>query len=117
MPGREYLYSFVMQNAGVREVETGLKLVIPTEYGTRMGHGPALFDLNADPQERENLYAERPEDVARLTAVLDAWRERYPTESTLGRKLKPQERADLENLGYLGGDEEDESSTEGSSDD
>lgn len=34
-----------------------------------------LYDLEADPRERRNLYGERPDVVARLQAVLDAERE------------------------------------------
>jgi uncharacterized sulfatase len=34
---------------------------------------PRLFDLKADPEERHDLAAERPEAVKRLTAQLDGW--------------------------------------------
>lgn len=34
---------------------------------------PRLFDLKADPHERTDLAAERPDDVKRLTALLDGW--------------------------------------------
>ena len=34
---------------------------------------PRLFDLKADPAETRDLAAARPEDVKRLTALLDGW--------------------------------------------
>lgn len=36
---------------------------------------PQLYDLIADPHEKENLAAERPDEVARLVKKLEAW---YP---------------------------------------
>ncbi len=35
-----------------------------------------LYDLQADPEEATNLYADRPEDVARLKDLLSTWRTR-----------------------------------------
>jgi arylsulfatase A-like enzyme len=34
---------------------------------------PRLFDLKADPAELKDLAAARPDDVKRLTALLDGW--------------------------------------------
>jgi uncharacterized sulfatase len=58
-----------------------LKLIVSSglQTGTTQ-HGssdatepPRLFDLKADPHELRDLAAERPEDVKRLTALLDGW--------------------------------------------
>jgi uncharacterized sulfatase len=54
-------------------VSSGLKT-----GGTQQGSGdatepPRLFDLKADPHERKDLAAERPDDLKRLTALLDGW--------------------------------------------
>ncbi len=44
-----------------------LKLVVPKQGG------PQLFDLAADLGEKIDLAAQRPEEVARLTALLEKW--------------------------------------------
>jgi uncharacterized sulfatase len=58
-----------------------LKLIVSSGLktgGTQHGSAdatepPRLFDLKADPHERRDLAAERPEDVKRLMAQLDGW--------------------------------------------
>jgi arylsulfatase A-like enzyme len=47
---------------------------IPDVYGRPRDPSPRLFDVAADPSERHDLAAERPDAVARLIAELDAWR-------------------------------------------
>ncbi len=37
------------------------------------GHGPELFDVEADPAERRNIIAEHPELAKQLRAELKAW--------------------------------------------
>jgi uncharacterized sulfatase len=53
-------------------VAGSLKLIVSSGI-----HGatepPRLFDLKADPAETRDLAAARPEDVKRLTALLDGW--------------------------------------------
>ena len=63
----------------VRSIREGsLKLVEPLEFGR-----PArLYDLAADPGETTDLAAERPGDVARLQAQLDAILERQGAQPT-----------------------------------
>jgi hypothetical protein len=92
----------VFQHRAVREVATGLKLVIPTEAGRASGFGPALYHLGSDPQELVNLLPERPQDGKRLAEALDTWIRRYPTPSTLGRELSASERSALDAMGYAG---------------
>jgi arylsulfatase len=99
---REFVFSAVFQHRAVREVATGLKLVIPTEAGRASGFGPALYHLGSDPQELVNLLSERPQDGKRLAEALDTWIRRYPTPSTLGRELSASERSALDAMGYAG---------------
>ncbi|WP_020579316.1 sulfatase [Actinopolymorpha alba] len=46
---------------------------LPDLYGRPRRPDPLLFDLTADPGERQDLAAEEPQRVARLRAELDAW--------------------------------------------
>lgn len=57
-----------------------LKLIVSSGLQTGPQHPvsaatepPRLFDLKADPHELRDLAAERPEEVKRLTALLDGW--------------------------------------------
>ncbi len=58
-----------------------LKLIVSSGLktgSTQHGSGdatepPRLFDLKADPHEQRDLAAERPQDLKRLTALLDGW--------------------------------------------
>jgi arylsulfatase A-like enzyme len=47
---------------------------LPDVYGRPRDPAPLLFDLCADPRERTNLAAERPDQLSELSAILDAWR-------------------------------------------
>jgi len=77
---------------------------------------PQLFDLAADPGERHDLAAERPEELARLRALLDAQtaaaarlRRQIDALEQPGRAaMTEEERARLKALGYvdLGGGSE-----------
>lgn len=49
-----------------------------------------LYDLASDPEERENLYARRPEIVARLTALLEKYqRDGRSVTAAAGRRTRP----------------------------
>jgi arylsulfatase A-like enzyme len=68
-----------------------------------------LYDLRSDPGELHDLAAERPEDVARLKALLDAERARAAEARAEARPIRtrtfdPAELERLKELGY-GGDE------------
>ena len=101
-PGLEADFVFTFNHAAlaVREVATGLKLVHPTDGHNRYRVEPQLFHLPSDPDERVNVYAERPDDVARLTAAVEDWRERHHTEGTWDQPMDPELRDALRDLGY-----------------
>ncbi len=64
---------------------------------------PELYDLENDPEERENLYGKQADKLDRLKAQLDRIRAGHapagPPETK--RIVKPSERALLESLGYI----------------
>jgi arylsulfatase A-like enzyme len=69
----------------------------------RKSQGYELYDLAADPLEKTELSATRPDDLARLSTALQAWTqrikaERLPTEKT---KTSDEERSMLQELGYV----------------
>jgi arylsulfatase A-like enzyme len=66
----------------------------------------ALFDLARDPDTRQNVAADRPGEVERLSGLIEGWLES-------GARVRPtvfdggaEVREMLEDLGYLGGAEE-----------
>jgi arylsulfatase A-like enzyme len=75
---RQYVFSFAVHGNSVREVSSGLKLILPRGKAQRAGWSAQLYDLRADPWERNDLAAERPADVKRLTEACEEWRSRYP---------------------------------------
>ncbi|MHC4894183.1 MAG: hypothetical protein ACYTFV_12685 [Planctomycetota bacterium] len=95
---RGFVHSVALGRAMVREIATGLTLIVVD--AERRGGGIELFDLVADPDQRTDLASQRPDDVARLREELERWIEANPTEITSTRKLTPQERKRLEDLGY-----------------
>ncbi|MEM7309151.1 MAG: sulfatase [Planctomycetota bacterium] len=98
--GREAVFSYGHNAATVRELSTGLKLIRPNPG--RAG-APQLFDAVADPNERRDLAAERPDDVARLAGLLAAWEEEHPNERPRQALLEGQlER--LRQMGYTADD-------------
>jgi hypothetical protein len=62
-----------------------------------------LYDLDADPAERRNLGAVRPNDAARMRALLEDRLSRLPDSAPPERVPAPgeDERRELEALGYL----------------
>lgn len=100
---REETFAYVQHGMMIREEATGLKLVLPTEKGLRLGVEPSLHDLEADPLERVNLYDERPADVRRLTDSLLAYLDRYPSgDATVAGEQAGRLREALESFGYAG---------------
>src|SRR5262249_37291888 len=63
---------------------------------------PELYDLAADPLERQNLAESNPERIQALEAVLSRFESHLPTRSESAAQLSPAERRALEGLGYLG---------------
>lgn len=78
-------------------VEGNLKLIATPK--------PELYDMVADPGEKKNLAAERPQDVARLTRLLEAMNAAPP--SAKQASLDADTLSQLAALGYVtgGGDE------------
>ncbi|MFQ5718237.1 MAG: sulfatase [Acidobacteriota bacterium] len=62
-----------------------------------------LFDLDADPGERLNLMDEQPEQGAKLRALLDAWSDQMPGDSSQSttRAMTREEVEMLRSLGYV----------------
>ena len=54
-------------------VSSGLKTGGTQQGSSDATEPPRLFDLKADPGELKDLAAARPDDVKRLTALLDGW--------------------------------------------
>jgi len=71
------------------------KLIDAPEEGTR-----ELFDLEADPRERENRLAAQPDVAATLLARLDARRRERAGEAVAPLDVSPGERERLRALGY-----------------
>lgn len=100
------VFSAVLEERSVREVATGWKLIVPTEHF--QVRGVRLYDLNADPEERENVADSHPDVVRRLERRLAEWVERHPTATTLGRPKDAQTQRDMKELGYAGDDDDDD---------
>ena len=54
---------------------------------TYNGSSPQLYDLDADPSEKNNLAAAQPAETARLTAAVVAWHRSLPADN--GATYKP----------------------------
>lgn len=90
--------------------EIGLaELPVADSYALREGKwkliatrgGKELYDLSQDPQERRDLCDSQPEQVARLTQVLEGLLSQRAGAKTSTRPLSERERKALESLGYL----------------
>ena len=64
---------------------------------------PELYDLAADPGERNNLYATRPDEADRMASMLQALESRWTDRElpTQVQEIDPDTRARLAALGYL----------------
>ena len=77
----------------------GWKLILHPESGRE-----ELYDLRADPGERNDLAGAKPDVQARLKARLAEWMERMAAEKAVreeGRSLSPREVEALKSLGYI----------------
>jgi len=95
---RTTVHSHVLFSTSVRDVAAGLKLIVPTEPGIKVGVPVELLRLADDPRELHP--SDDPAERARLESVLSAWQKRYPTESTLGHKPDEEGLKLLHDLGY-----------------
>jgi arylsulfatase A-like enzyme len=79
-------------------VIAGMKLTERKRTGERV-----LFDVDADPGERNNLAAEQPQTVEALGVLLDAWADQVQEgkEHAVELDLTDAERERLEALGYV----------------
>ncbi len=73
----------------------GWKYIVGDAEGTR-----ELYDLTADPDERYNLEAERPEQAAKLAARLAAWLQSTARQADASGQLSEEDLLRLEALGY-----------------
>ena len=71
------------------------KYIEGEEEGTK-----ELFDLDADPGERNNLYESHREIAEALSAKIAAWKAAYGRESKL-QDLSPEDLERLKALGYV----------------
>ena len=101
-PWREYVFSNSEPSKSVREIRSGLKLVVPNKRGLLAGWRDQLFDLRNDPHERKDLAAARGDDVARLRRVLEDWTARHPTPRYIEGQGHGPSAAALKSLGYTG---------------
>jgi arylsulfatase A-like enzyme len=103
---RDFVYSFGVHGNALREVATGLKLIMPRGKALAAGHELQLYDLKSDPEERDDLARARPADVKRLVAAFLAWEQAYPTAASLRdrtvERLKAEQGELLRGLGYTG---------------
>jgi arylsulfatase A-like enzyme len=95
-----YVHVYNHAALSVREVATGWKLVLPIQDHNRYQVEPQLYDLSRDPAEHDNVHAEHPEVVARLSAEIESWRARHPTVDTLEAEIAPELQEALRDLGY-----------------
>jgi arylsulfatase A-like enzyme len=104
-PWRQFVFSNSEPSKSVREVSSGLKLVVPNRRGLLAGWHEQLYDLRSDPHERDDLALARPDDTARLRAALADWTERHPTPRFVhGQDSRGPSDGALKALGYTGAD-------------
>jgi arylsulfatase A-like enzyme len=73
------------------------------------GGGEELYELTADPKEKHSLVDVEPERAQAMGRLLDEWFTSFEStlDATVGDDVEAQERRqELENMGYLSGDEE-----------
>ena len=89
---RDYIYSLGVQGATVRELASGLKLIVAQRKSAKLGETNQLYHLPSDPLERKDLIGHRPKDAARLLSVFEEWLVAYPTERASGSGSRASER-------------------------
>ena len=62
-----------------------------------------LFNLEADPDERQNLAGAAAVDLARLGGELSVWSKTLPAQNRQKVVLSDEEMRRLKSLGYVGG--------------
>ncbi len=95
---RDSVHAHVLFSTSVRDLESGAKLIVPTAHGERVGVATELLDLARDPRELAPLDDRATRE--RMLARLEAWRRRYPTESTFGQRPDETTLQMLNDLGY-----------------
>jgi arylsulfatase A-like enzyme len=100
---RDHSFSTYKHIATIREHSTGLKLIVPTcdFRDAASGVAPELFHLPSDPDERRNLWSERPADALRLRALMQRMIVEHHVPATTGFRTP----ADVEKLRVSGYDE------------
>jgi len=100
---RRDLHSYTLFATAIRERSTGLKLTLVSQAGRKLDGVPQLHDTRTDPEERHNLYEERPDDVERLTNKLQQWQAAFPmTSSDPTTTVDPEHLRHMRALGYIG---------------
>jgi arylsulfatase A-like enzyme len=98
------MYSRVLKERSVRDLDSSYRLVVPTELGRDSQREVRLFDLASDPLERHDLAGDLPDVVERLEQLLEEVEQRYPIDTNQGRKRSAQELSNMAALGYTGAD-------------
>lgn len=60
------------------------------------------YDIASDRRELDNLFTARPEEAARLSALLDDYQAKWGIDETAPAPVDPEQIAKLEALGYVG---------------
>ena len=97
---QEYVFSRGSRSVMVREIDTGLKLIVADRTKARVP--PTLHHLPSDPDELVDLYGERMDDAQRLHDALLAWQVRYPPPAP--EEASGEQKAILKDLGYTAAD-------------
>lgn len=102
---RDHVFTHGVHGTAVRDTRTGMKLIYPRGMALEAGWKPMLFDLRADPHEREDLAESSPEVVRELILAMGEWIDEYPTENLLpegaaARAAEMDQAALLRALGY-----------------
>lgn len=96
---RTHVFAGGAHTAAVRDTRTQMKLILPLGKSLTNGRNLELYDLGADPGERENLAGTHPEEVLELVGVYDEWVADYPVISNLQGKLENWNREQRDLLG------------------
>ncbi len=111
MKGGERKDPPVFSEAGIRAVKTvkarsfranGWKY-IETTFPDKVP--PELYDLSADPGEKENVYTSRPDMAEKMRKMMDEFLEGVPEGTSRSVTLDKEAIEQLKALGYVGGDD------------